>query len=341
MIQPRQFATYLSDLKDASKEPSSCDLLVQCNDGSLKVPKLLLAAIIKPGSPILDALRDRESCLVMPHLNVKQLELFFQTIFSPGEAVTLNFLVAFDAVDYILPGCVDWERWKHEEKGCTEQKSSEASSKDICGSLLKDIVANLPLPLQTKDINSMSMATQQEHAYPKSFSTTPCDFPLPTASRGKVKCPICGKMLHDSRTLRRHEDSVHLNIRPHGCPHCSKRFSCASGLREHVMAIHERVKAFVCEVCGLALSTRQSLHAHRLVHQENTKSIACSQCGKTFRHVSTFRKHVARVHEMTADKMLKCDHCGKMYNHKEGLKRHVKKFHSTDAHQVSLVRSTL
>jgi KRAB domain-containing zinc finger protein len=87
----------------------------------------------------------------------------------------------------------------------------------------------------------------------------------------------------------------------------------------------------MCDVCGLCLSTRHALRTHALIHKSDTKVIPCKQCSKTFRHMQTYRKHVARMHEFTLDKRLACANCGKMYNHKEGLTRHVKKFHSAGA----------
>jgi uncharacterized C2H2 Zn-finger protein len=84
----------------------------------------------------------------------------------------------------------------------------------------------------------------------------------------------------------------------------------------------------ICDVCGLGLSTRHALRTHSLVHKDGTAAaIPCKQCPKAFRHMQTYRKHMARVHEFTPDKRLRCATCGKYYNHKEGLARHLKKAH--------------
>ena len=125
---------------------------------------------------------------------------------------------------------------------------------------------------------------------------------------------------------------VHLNIRKHQCTVCGKRFILNNDLLDHVRAVHEKVKAYICDTCGQALSTRHGLRMHKLVHKDESKSIACSRCEKSFRHLSTYRKHIARVHEFAPEKRLKCN-CGKMFNHMEGLKRHMKKFHSDEKPQ--------
>ena len=148
-----------------------------------------------------------------------------------------------------------------------------------------------------------------------------------------IECPICGKILSDKKNLKKHADVVHLNIRKHQCTVCGKRFILNNDLLDHVRAVHEKVKAYICDTCGQALSTRHGLRMHKLVHKDESKSIACSRCEKSFRHLSTYRKHIARVHEFAPEKRLKCNCCGKMFNHMEGLKRHMKKFHSDEKPQ--------
>jgi len=145
--------------------------------------------------------------------------------------------------------------------------------------------------------------------------------------KNNTQCTTCGKILYDKHSLRKHESAVHLKIRLHPCELCSKRFALKNDLRDHIQAIHEKVKACICDLCGISLCTRQALRTHRLIHQDNTKNINCDRCHKSFRHMSTFKKHVSRVHEFNPDKRLQCPHCEKLYNHDEGLQRHVKKFH--------------
>jgi len=148
-----------------------------------------------------------------------------------------------------------------------------------------------------------------------------------------VECPICGKIVSDKKNLKKHADAVHLNIRKHHCNACGKRFSARNDLLDHIRAVHEKVKAFICDTCGQALSTRHGLRMHKLIHKDESKSIACSRCDKTFRHLSTYRKHIARVHDFLPEQRLKCEGCNKLFNHMEGLKRHIRKFHSCEKPQ--------
>ena len=147
----------------------------------------------------------------------------------------------------------------------------------------------------------------------------------------RFQCNICGKSLSDKKNLKKHADVVHFNIRKQSCDQCGKRFITRNDLKIHVQSVHKRQK-FICDQCGQALTTRQGLRQHTLIHLEGSKSISCSRCDKKFRHLSTYRKHISRVHDFNPDRRLSCDHCGKLYNHSEGLKRHVKKYHLETPH---------
>jgi len=145
--------------------------------------------------------------------------------------------------------------------------------------------------------------------------------------KNKTQCTTCGKILYDKHSLRKHENTVHLKIRAFSCEICCKKFAIKNDLRDHIQCVHDKVKTCICDLCGLSLATRHGLRMHRLIHQENTKNINCDKCSKSFRHMSTFKKHVSRVHEFKPENRIQCPHCDRLYNHDEGLQRHVKKFH--------------
>ncbi|TRY71496.1 hypothetical protein TCAL_12610 [Tigriopus californicus] len=150
--------------------------------------------------------------------------------------------------------------------------------------------------------------------------------------RETQECNICGKTLYDKHSLKKHVDAVHFNIKRFQCQVCQRRFSVKNDLKNHVIAVHERAKNHTCDICGVGVGNRNNLRIHKLTHEPKSRTIRCIHCEKQFRHMSTYRKHISRVHEFLPEKRLKCDHCGKWYNHEEGLKRHVKKFHSQNDH---------
>ena len=146
-----------------------------------------------------------------------------------------------------------------------------------------------------------------------------------------IECSICRKVLSDKNNLKKHVDVVHFNIRNYNCllDTCGKRFISRNDLNDHIRAVHEKKKDFICHTCGQALSTRHGLRIHMRIHIEGSKSITCSRCDKSFRHLSTYRKHIARVHDFVPENRLQCKLCHKFYNHQEGLRRHMRKFHDS------------
>ena len=64
---------------------------------------------------------------------------------------------------------------------------------------------------------------------------------LPEKKRSR-ECRICGKVLYDLHSLKKHEDVVHFNLRPHECTKCLKRFSVKNDLHDHVNAVHKKIK---------------------------------------------------------------------------------------------------
>ena len=148
------------------------------------------------------------------------MESFLAALFFAGGS---GFKLTKDVLE-CLPGCVEWSRWATQPQGTTEE---EPPSETVAGDILEELVSSLPLPPPPS-------YHHQEHAYPRPFSEAP--------RTSGAACPICGKVLADRQSLRRHEDAVHLNIRPHGCGECPKRFSARRDLLLHVRAVHEKVK---------------------------------------------------------------------------------------------------
>jgi len=148
-------------------------------------------------------------------------------------------------------------------------------------------------------------------------------------SKETSQCAQCGKILHNKFSLKKHEQIVHMKIRNFTCAKCDKKFGHKVDLLDHIRTIHDKLKQFVCDSCGLALSSRQTLKTHRLIHEASSKNIDCKLCKKSFRHKTTYNKHVRRVHEYDASKSLICGFCNKSFKHDEGLKRHIKKSHDS------------
>lgn len=82
-----------------------------------------------------------------------------------------------------------------------------------------------------------------------------------------ILCPICGKMLTKSSTLKEHM-RVHTGERPYKCAICGHAFARSGKLRQHELAVHteNRTRNFGCETCGKRFTSGAHLKAHIRIH---------------------------------------------------------------------------
>ena len=105
----------------------------------------------------------------------------------------------------------------------------------------------------------------------------------------KITCPHCSKAYHDSQSLKKHIDAVHLKIK-RLCPLCG---ASVTALAVHMNSVHTGVKNFPCPECGKKFKSNYDLNRHRdTVHLGNKPP--CPYCGK---HLANIRQHIRVVHK--------------------------------------------
>ena len=105
----------------------------------------------------------------------------------------------------------------------------------------------------------------------------------------KITCPHCSKTYHDSQSLKKHIDAVHLKIK-RLCPLCG---ASVTALAVHMNSVHTGVKNFPCPECGKKFKSNYDLNRHRdTVHLGNKP--CCPFCGK---HLANIRQHIRVVHK--------------------------------------------
>jgi len=296
-MMQQQLSNHQSLLNEARTCLSSeADLFIKCdNNEKFQTSRLLFALLLQPELQA-ELLLNENSYLVFQDIKQSDVNQLVENVFYEKGFVSDTYLKQFPFINW-----------------------------DLFSSRSKIVVPSNIVPSMTKADENESEVNQEP--------TEETDTDQAVLEDANVECPICGKILSDKKNLKKHADAVHLNIRKHNCTSCGKRFSARNDLLDHVRAVHDKVKAYICDKCGQALSTRHGLRMHKLIHKEESKSIACSRCDKSFRHLSTYRKHIARVHDFVPEQRLKCEGCAKLFNHMEGLKRHMKKFHSGEKPQ--------
>ena len=74
----------------------------------------------------------------------------------------------------------------------------------------------------------------------------------------KITCPHCSKAYHDSQSLKKHIDAVHLKIK-RLCPLCG---ASVTALAVHMNSVHTGVKNFPCPECGKKFKQKTGWQRH-------------------------------------------------------------------------------
>ena len=102
-------------------------------------------------------------------------------------------------------------------------------------------------------------------------------------------CVTCGKQFNSATARKRHENTVHLDIRNHICKMCGKKFHSPQALERHGHT-HSDEKPFVCTECGAKFREKHQLTSHLRTHTGEA-SITCPNCPQTFKHYAARSKH--------------------------------------------------
>ena len=137
----------------------------------------------------------------------------------------------------------------------------------------------------------------------------------------------CGKQFSSKKTLQRHKNSVHAEVKKvFQCEFCNIKYSRKDNLKTHQQnicqfSVHDKKKRFECK-CGDQFSDKKGLQRHEnSVHAEVKKDFQC-KCGKQFSDKRCLQRHENSVH---AKKVFQCQFCDLKLSRKDKLKTHQEK----------------
>jgi KRAB domain-containing zinc finger protein len=142
---------------------------------------------------------------------------------------------------------------------------------------------------------------------------------LPVSKRVKEECKVCGRMCTN---LRKHVETIHMNMSPHACDQCDMRFAEKAALARHRCEVHGAEMKYECAECGRLFPHKGALTQHLTSHFKEV----CPECGKEFSGgKAVLRRHMARIHTKKRD--VTCTLCGEAFFVWEQLYRHQAKVH--------------
>ena len=119
------------------------------------------------------------------------------------------------------------------------------------------------------------------------------------AKLGRHKCKKCEKLLVTSRTLKRHDEIVHQQIKHHFCEKCDFGSYELRDLTKHVFEYHYDINDHKeyqkCDVCGYVIKTTQLYQHMKAMHDK--KMYFCDMCDFSRPYKTQVEKHKERVHE--------------------------------------------
>ena len=66
----------------------------------------------------------------------------------------------------------------------------------------------------------------------------------------------------EQEALKKHNDSIHNQMKSHKCPICDFTFSKKYNLKQHIDSIHNELKPHKCHICDYTASQKTNLKRH-------------------------------------------------------------------------------
>ena len=133
------------------------------------------------------------------------------------------------------------------------------------------------------------------------------------------QCKYCEYSTKHSGALRRHVESVHLNLKPFQCEVCDKKYARKKELKLHIRSVHEK-KTQQCDIC---FKHYRNLVSHK--KQQHQKAI-CKFCSKELNKYQALYHHIEKEHKDR--KVFKCSSCDFTTHDKVQLQRHDQTYHN-------------
>lgn len=151
-------------------------------------------------------------------------------------------------------------------------------------------------------------------------------------------CEVCQLGFASVQQLKRHQETVHSEHKPHKCEYCEKSFKRKDKMQHHEQYVHLGIR-FPCEFCEKNFTRRDHLKRHTAqfhTDDASVKKFKCELCDfdsvrkdKLIRHVK-IKHDLIKPSALTPNCWFPCEFCEKTFTRKDHMKRHVFRFHTEE-----------
>jgi len=342
-------------LNGVSRQEDTC--ILQCKDGSLPLPSLLLAGL----SPLFQELMDstegsEQSVLILPELEMGEVMLFLKYLlsvnvekfFAHEDTFTIRKVGKFFEADFEVSKAIREDIKsskvvikKHFQKA-VEEKVKKAEEKSL---EMKSRVESMACPFCQFPINLTVVAKHLKTTHPEleyacleckeNFSTRSCleeHVQLHPDSQWYKACKLCPLVSLTIYQHQVHHRSTHNDKQATTCKHCDKAFVKTSALKKHEEQ-HELGKftrTYACVQCPKTFGKPSNLTRHLRSHF-GIKGYSCDECSAEFVDSTRLKEH-KWIH-LDYNKF-KCplDDCPQTFRHRSNLRNHMTKAHNGPEH---------
>ena len=132
-------------------------------------------------------------------------------------------------------------------------------------------------------------------------------------------CTYCGKCFGNQEKYSRHL-KVHEAVSVEFCSVCQGTYSLKEKLQDHLRKVHKPK-----ERCGLCPYEGEKGNLARHIKDIHSEEFhCCSICGKSYKRISSLKKHERECVEGTQSQEHKCLFCGKTFKRKDHYTKHIR-----------------
>ncbi|XP_039762737.1 zinc finger protein 91-like isoform X2 [Pararge aegeria] len=147
-----------------------------------------------------------------------------------------------------------------------------------------------------------------------------------SSKRSSYKCVHCGRIYHNTRSLKHHMKLKHTVDDPVKCQSCDKICNNKYSLAYHKM-VHKNTSWSKCDYCEKVFKSKRNIRRHIEYTHLGKQRYKCIECETLFKEKRSLRKHVRIKHPNSAA-FPQCHICEKRFESAKSCKTHLKLIHS-------------